>query len=616
MYDIDIARILYGDEALRSKTFFIEREGLTQEIITTSTQSEFGQVIPIGIDAFWDKCDQLRNSYIKQESSGELISLTKFSPQLQSNDPTDDDYWALLLKGDYDANGIYTSLIKNQSLLVNRSESSKVAELLSAENRAVFVLGDLGNGKTLVMLGAACQLVRQGYEIYFLEDDADFHPDDITVICEQKNKTVVFVENYIRHLDALKNLILRSSPHVKIVCSARSVLHEVNTHKLDDIFQSQAYWEVYVDKLDSDAVQQVSSALTAHKVWASRDSWNNDRKVRHIKNYCNAEFSSLLLDIASSPDIQERYAGIFSAFKEKNEVGKVFLTAAILSILGYENPKASVISELTNSSFVYSAKFKNNEAVLQMASLGRGSVIPRSSVIAKYSMTHFGDAAFVVENLIDITTRAHDIGQESNSFGGLYFRIYRDLVTFSVLQPMMPERKRRESLIKFYESIKNLSAAKSHPHFWLQYAIARLSMDNEDDTKKAKSYLDAAYSHAKSRENYHTRHLDNVLARYHFSMAKYISDRVGVMQHIIAAKDLLLGEARTEKTEAPYKVAKLCAKLYMEKLSILQPADISFIKQFMQAIMSASESLPDNIRGRTSVKECVRHLAEASNIQA
>jgi hypothetical protein len=615
MYDIDIARILYSDETLKAKTYFIEREGLNQEIINFSSQSEFGHVLPIGIDAFWNKCDQLLNSYVKQESSGELISLTKFSPHLLSNHPTDDDYWALLLKGDYDANGIYTSIIKNQSLFVNRRESKRVAELLSTENRAVFVLGDLGNGKTLVMLGAAIQLIRQGYEIYFLDDDAEFHADDITIISQQKNNVVVFVENYIRHLDALKNLILRSSTHVKIVCSARSVLHEVNTHKLDEIFQDQAYWEVYVDKLDPEAIHQVSSALTTHKVWASRDSWSNERKIRHIRNYCNAEFSSLLLEIASSPDIQDRYAGIFAAFKEKNEVGKVFFTAAILTILGYENPKTSVISELTNSSFVYSAKFKNNEAVLQMASLGRGSVIPRSSVIAKYAMTHFGDAAFVVENLIDITTRAHNIGQESNSFGGLYFKIYRDLVTFSVLQPMMPERKRRESLIKFYEAIKNLSSAKSHPHFWLQYAIARLSLDNEEDTKKAKSYLDAAYSHAKSRKDYHTRHLDNVLARYHFSMGKYITDRVGVMQHIISAKDLLLGEARTEKTEAPYKVAKLCAKLFIEKLPILQPADITFIKQFMQSIMSASENLPDNIRERGSVKECVRHFAEAINIQ-
>lgn len=616
MYDIDIARILYGDEALKSKTFFIEREGLTPESISVSTQSEFGHVVPIGVDAFWAKCDRLRETYTKQEKSGELISITKFAPQLKSSDPTDDDYWALLLKGEYDANSIYTSLIKNQSLIVNRKESKRIAELISSGNRAVFVLGDLGNGKTLVMLGAASQLIRQGHEIYFLDDDAEFHPDDIAVICEQKCNTVVFVENYIRHLDALKNLILRSNPYVKIVCSARSVLHEVNSHKLDDIFQDQTYWEVYVDKLDPDAIQQVSSALTVHKVWASRDSWSSDRKTRHIKNHCNAEFSSLLLDIASSPDIQERYAGIFSAFKEKNEVGKIFLTAAILTILGYENPKASVISELTNSSFVYSAKFRSNESVLQMASLGQGSVIPRSSVIAKYSMSHFSEASFVVENLIEITTRAHNLGQESNSFGGLYFRIYRDLVTFSVLQPMMPERKRRESLIRFYEALKNLSSARSHPHFWLQYAIARLSMDTEEDAKKAKSYLDAAYSHAKNRKNYHTRHLDNVLARYHFSAAKYISDRVGVMQHVIAAKELLLGEARIEKTEAPYKVAKLCAKVFIEKMAILQPSDVNFIKQFMQAMISASESLPDSIKERASVKECVRHLAEATKIQA
>lgn len=610
MYDIDIARILFADKALKEKTIFIEREGLNQESYQFSTQNELGTIYPIGLNSFWDKFDKINFNYEKKDDKDILFSLTKYEPKLLETPSTDNDYWALILKGDYDVNLVYSSILSKSSYYTNRKESIEISELILANKRAIFVLGDLGNGKTMVMLGAATNLLRHGYEVYFLNDSNEFHFDDISIICKKDKPIVIFIENYIRHLDALKILLLRAQSNIKIICSARSVIHEVNTYRLDEIFHDSEYYEIYVDKLKNEEIEIISDTLTSYKVWGKHDSWSKERKIKHIKNECKQEFSSLLIDIASSPDIQERYSSIFSVFKDKSEVGNIFLTAATLSMLGYE-PSSSTISELTNSRFVYTNEFKSNAAVLQMASLGGGAVVPRSSVIAKYSMTHFSDATAVVDNLVKITVRAHELGQSNNLFGRHYFNIYRDLVTFSVLKPMIPLTKNRESLIRFYEAMKELNAAKTHPHFWLQYAIARLSMETIEDAQKAKHYLDAAYAHANRRENYHTKHLDNVLARYHLFMASRSMDRLNVMENIIEARKLLIKEVSVEKTEAPYKVAKLFSAVYLEKKSILLETDINFIKDFMRNIISNSNLLPDIIRGKQSVNECVRQLEES-----
>jgi len=460
LYDIDIARILNEDESLRQKIIFIEHKGKDPEKLKKSVQAKFGNVLPIGAEAFWDRCKEIEKSYEKQEYSHELISLSRFNPQLLQNHIRDTNFWSLLLYGAYDSNLIYTSIIANEPYFIQRKQCAKIADLIQLDIRAVFVLGDLGNGKTMSMIGAACVLFRQGYDIYFLEDDVSFHPEDISYVASSQKKTIIFIENYIRHLDALKTLLLKSNESIKVICSARTTLHEVNTHHLTELLPNQDYSEVLIDKIESEDIIEISNLLSSHKVWGDRDSWGDERKIRHIRHQCNEEFSSLLLDVVRSPDIQKRFSSIFSVFKEKSDVGRVFLTAATLAILGYENPKTSIISELTNSNFVFSSQFKNNDAVLQIANISGGQVVPRSSVIAKYSMTHFSDASFVIDNLIDITIRAHELGSHISSQGQIYFRIYRDLVTFSVLQPMIPEKKRRESLIRFYEALKNLSSAK------------------------------------------------------------------------------------------------------------------------------------------------------------
>lgn len=617
MYDLDIGRILHEDTTSISKTIFIEWDGLSDEDVEFSTQHDFGSIYPVGMQGFFEEFDKIKKTYVKQDLPIEPKTLRKFSPILQPTPATDDEYWGLLLKGDYNENAIYTSILNNGNYFQSRAEITKINELITSKTsgvRVCFVLGDLGNGKTLTLLGCASKLHQTGYQLYFLDDTTPFDQADVDFFISIKEPCVIFIENYTRHIDALSSLLLRSNKNVKFICSARTVLHEISSNKKDDIFNRDECSEIFIDSLNNIESANLSATFSEYKIWGSRDSWDKDKKIRHITKDCKSEFSNILLDLVTSPDIQKRFEYLFSSFKTKNETGKVFITAAILAILGYDRPSSNLIAELTNSNHVFTRFFTSNESVRQMMHLGAGTVTPRSSIIAKFGLSHFSDSIFVIETLIEITKKAHEIGREYNSIGEIYFRIYRDLVTFSVLQPMMPEKKRRESLIRFYEAIKNLDAAKNHPHFWLQYAIARLSMETKDDTRIAKSYLDSAYSHASKRENYHTKHMDNVLARYYLTFARYQTERALIMENVAPVHDLLLKEARTEKTEAPYKVAKLYAKLLAEKYSILQKNDLQFIKTTLIAIIESAEKLPDNIKSRVSVTECVKLLNEAREV--
>ena len=64
---------------------------------------------------------------------------------------------------------------------------------------------------------------------------------------------------------------------------------------------------------------------------------------------------------------------------------------------------------------------------------------------------------------------------------------------------------------------------RNNPHFWLQYAIARLAyaeLEIEPHLKLAKIYLDTGMSLAGKIKSYKTFDLETQLSRYYFMLAK------------------------------------------------------------------------------------------------
>jgi hypothetical protein len=182
-----------------------------------------------------------------------------------------------------------------------------------------------------------------------------------------------------------------------------------------------------------------------------------------------------------------------------------------------------------------------------------------------YGLTSFSDNRKLIDRLVKITTNAHHRG----SIDKIYFGIYVQMVNYGVLQAMLPEKGKRDAVIRFYEGIQNLSSAQNHPHFLLQYAIARLSYDEPDDLAVAKQFLDSAIAQAKKRPSYHTRHMDNVKARYLIKHSITLIDINEAMKELFEAHEILINQMRTEKSDAPYKVAQQYLKFYNDKKSQL-----------------------------------------------
>lgn len=602
MYDIDIQRIMYGGDSLKEKTVFVEREDKSQEEIESSLQIDFGSVYPVGLKGFWEEYDRVSADYIPQELDTTLFAFSELQPLATPEPLRDDDVFRLLLAGDYRQDLVWSSVAGGLSApyYIVREQLLHAHESVCGGARNIVLVSDLANGKSMLAFGLACKLAAEGYQVFTLNEEVDNTAEELNRLCSISGKVALIIENYSRRLDEVRQAQAKRHEEMVLILTIKNSLHEVYQGDLVEILEPDRTAEFDLNTISGKDVPSLIGLLDGYKLWGDRDALPDSRKRDFVLRECGGQLSGVLLDIVKSPEIQRRYHQLFDAFKSKSEFADVVVAASVLKMLGFSSPKESLISELLDSNYVYSLGFKLDPLARELLSFSSGAVFTRSSILAKYGLTMFSDARALVDRLIRIASSAHDRGQESE----LYFGIYRDLVTFSVVQGMLPEKGKRDSLIRLYEGLKNLRSAKNHPHFWLQYAIARLASDRPEDLQAAKLFLDSAYAQAEKRRNYHTRHLDNVQARYWIQHAISVEEINAAILELNEGHRLLLKQARTEKVDSPYKVARLYLSFYNAKKSKLTGPHKILIKSMVNTVLSLSDGLPDAVKGHSTVKHC------------
>ena len=604
MYDLDIGRILYEDSTLKDKTLFIERGDVSPEYFADSVQHDFGTVHAVGLEGFWSEFDAVKKQYNPLERSREILDFSEI--KITDNAPLmrDDDAFDFLLKGEMNVDFIWNATKGNglETAFVLRDAHQTVMDHIHQGERLVVLASDMANGKTAFALGLGTSLISEGYRVFSLNESATKPYEDINTLTGLPGKVAVLIEGYSRRLDELKYFNLRKNQDLIIIVTIKSVFQDSAREKLAEIFGKQGI-EISLDKLSDGEISKVSKLLTTYKLWASKDAQPAWQKERYIKEYCGRELSATLLGVVKSPNVIKRFEALFEAFGKNDELSKIVITASVLKVLGYAGAK-SMVAELVDGRYLYSLDFKRNPAALEILNLSNDRLVPRSSLLAFYGLSTYTNTGFLIEQLISIAKKSHDLGSSDS----IYLDIYVSLVNYKLLQSMIPEKGKRDALIRFYESTKNLRAAANHPHFWLQYALARLAYDEPDDLVKAKLYLDAAYAHAKTRPGYHVRHMDNVQARYLLKAGRVEDEIKNAFDNFVQAHQILIRQARSEKTEAPYKAASEYLNFYEAKKRELSPSQLMNIASSADEIIKNFEHLPDNVKEEFSVRSSVANL--------
>ena len=145
--------------------------------------------------------------------------------------------------------------------------------------------------------------------------------------------------------------------------------------------------------------------------------------------------------------------------KQQENYYEVIIGILVLTVLQYR-PSVDTLVDIWDMR-VLEPRFRQNGAVRQLLDFNQGKVSLHSTVAARHLLQQVADASVTVE----VLTRIARVADRAAGASPNYYDLLRDLMRFGNLQTLLPERNRRVAVIRYYESIKNLTAAKNQPQF-------------------------------------------------------------------------------------------------------------------------------------------------------
>lgn len=550
MYDIDIQEILFSERELKEKIFFIDREDLTEDEIDDLDISDFGTVLPIGIDKFANDFDRVDDLAISHNSELIISSFEKI--EIDPNNISkvkDTDIFSLLINGELKDDLLINEVTSNENNYVISREQENIAFGDLKDNKNLILYGDLSNGKTVTAKIIAFKLLKDGYNVFELKDfylkDVVFN--EIDEILKRFEKNIFIIENYTANMDVVSHINIARNNDTKMLLLSRTFEHE---KYIDDILFNKKQLDVNetfeesLDKISNTDVEKFIRYFDRYGLWGDKSGFNEVQKKRYIINKANNEIHGILLGILESTAVKSKIELLFKEMVSSELVLRNILAILCLNISNVSKVTHHLVAAMTNDSSIFSSRFREKSIFYQLVNENTEGFLPKSSVLSEYILANFPSPDLLVNNLIFLCKNIHSRSFTRND---TYMQIYKDLASFRYAQKILPNKNKRESLINFYEGLREIEQERKNPHFWLQYAIARLSFSDKDNLSKdnlsyVNHHLETALGLARSIPNYWTDDIDTQYARYYIELAKtYHTDDVDdAFDNFIKACELII----------------------------------------------------------------------------
>lgn len=500
MYDIEVQKILYENPEYISKTFFI----------TSSLESEkskfileqFGSILPIGAAAFSEAVAKESDNF--EVEPEELILSSLWEYRFIENDINirDSDVDAFLTHGVISDQLIDAAVMGTGGapLLILRDELDRAQEFLKAKGN-IAITAEFGNGKSIFTRVLRTLLTLEGMRV-FTAEQADFRQhDDLEKIVSKGVRGFLIIDSYEQNLPLLRHYAELNPINLQIIICARAGIHERNRDYLSSI--NLKINEISIDDMSFEEASRFVDIIDNIGFWRDKVSLSKEAKISIVKIDNYGQISLNLLSLLSSPHIVSRVRELMSYLLSVNDYRDTVFAVALLSAIDMPL-NSSLISEIALNSKIYSNDFRDNENFRQLFHMKGTRIISKSSIFSVFLISQHFPSSYIVDQLLKIVSHA------DNKFGEIT-QIQKNLLRFSVVERLLPEKQRMQNLIRYYENLKReVLWLKNDPQFWLQYGMAQLTYKNYD---KAQLYFDQAYALARKKINYNTDYIDTQQAR-------------------------------------------------------------------------------------------------------
>lgn len=547
-YDLDIRRLVYSLPEVVDKTCLVmyEKEPQVSQILART----YGTPYPIGTAEFANMIVEARKTYVPTAIKLSVnLCFNKIEPVGTAPKLLDKDVFELFTQGSYDVEKLFFSVQSPIDYIygIRRSKTDRVLQDIKDGQTNLLVHSDLGNGKTIFIEALSAVLAQRGYEVFRFYRNWATLDSEVERICQSHSKTVFIFEDYSGCFDSLKVLALHRTDQIVIV-SERSYVNEANYDDLSNLLGD--FENVDLNRLDVDETTQLIRIFDTYGLWSYLSAKSQNQKEDFINRICNGYLRNVVIELLKSPDILGRFKKVFESAHQR----KGFYDAIIFILLVHVmhlNIGLDDLADALDVEALNSPKFKKDPAVQELVNFEVGRIRPKSSLVSQTLILELFSTTTIIDVLINVAKHLNE-----NCMEKVARQMIRRLMTFTNIQQVLNQKDAsyKYDLLRYYEALKVLPLCKRNPHFWLQYAIVKLS---EHDYGMAKQFFEAAYSFAGAIDNFDTYQIDNHYARFVLENERINGAQASCMEAFRHAHSILMDSRhKLEVRYYPYRVAR------------------------------------------------------------
>jgi hypothetical protein len=547
MYDIDVQRILFQTPNLMDKTYFIAREGAKFQNVFQL--SDFGHVLPIGIKGFSELIKETERTISSEKKDPammeSLILRERCEGEIEISDLDTRDF---LLYGMYTNEQLDTAISTDYTIpfIIKREATTEAIRLLKAKKN-LLVYSELGNGKSLFLETLSYHLSLDGYKCYLLDDNGGDYLQDFENILNQSGKSVIFVDDAHSYMDLIDLFSLNNPDNVLLVLADRSAAGNRVQERLRST--DVDFYGLCLDPLSFDEMSGLADILQDQGMWGELTGDSNEDKVSRIHKKYNGQISGVLLGLLNSPQIKEKIINLASSLFTNADHKDTLFAVALCDVLGV--PKRSgLISDVAGNDAIYSVNLRNdpNFSSLYRFKANANHIETKSSLLSLSIINNAFDDLYVYKQLLKIVAKLNVTKENNKELNEIFTSILR----FHTIEKLMPRKQDR--LNSYYMELKRICTwLTKSPHFWVQYAMCRLSFGDLDG---AEGYLKDAYGAGRKKAGYHFDNIDTQQARLYLAQALVSSDSNASFSLFEEANKLLINlpnDGKKFRQVIPYK---------------------------------------------------------------
>lgn len=482
--DLDISRILFNVPDLLHRTHFIVGPG--EDDVAVSPLEDYGTVHRIGIDGLASLLD---STVIPPDTTSfEYSWLTRY-PDAAPVQPDDKSGIELLTMGTIEPSHVAWSLPEPQrALLVRRSEVDEILSEIDRGRTWFLVHSDLGNGKTILKHELSYLLTKKGYAVFW-DSALDFRrKEDLHHLKFESGKVALFIDESPERFGVIDGLLTVNVPNVVVVICVRTTLYELGEARYNQYLPDE-YLPVDINYLNNADVSAFVGMLTRLGIWGPRADMSEVDKENFVKVECGRHVARLILSVFEDSEIGRRITEASKRIvNQRDDVSSVIILSFLLNRMEMV-PRITIMSEVLNKDvrrIVLSEGFQRAGEFIRFSD---GVIKGRSSIIS----THLLRKSLKAENLVwhmERFERRLSSLKRNDTLNHMFTQMQR----FPLVEGIIDSPRKREIIIGYFQSIKDLPYCVKNAQFWLHYAMARASFG---EFKEASLYFESARSFAK-----------------------------------------------------------------------------------------------------------------------